>query len=132
MPTAHDITGMVFQDASAVLLARVVGSSGTPLAPSSIQSAEYTIFELDETDESVAQPVLGHTQQSLTVNSLLSSSLQHDSLWDVDAQGYNFRHELDATAHSPFPHAGLFYRVVYKLTPTSGQPIVIRFRLRAI
>ena len=46
--------------------------------------------------------------------------------------GYNFKHVLDVSEHQAFPTAGRAYRVVYELSPTSGQVILVRFRVHAI
>jgi hypothetical protein len=51
---------------------------------------------------------------------------------DAAASSYNFRHELDVTQHAAFAHVGMTYLLVYTITPTSGQPITLRYRLQCI
>ncbi len=60
---------------------------------------------------------------------VLFNSLQTDSLWTVDATGYNFRHVLDVSTSPAFAVAGRRYLVEYQLTPAVGQVIVVRFRI---
>ena len=52
--------------------------------------------------------------------------------WDVDPDGYNFKHTINVSSNPAFAVAGKSYRVVFTLTPTAGQVILVRFRLAAI
>jgi len=132
MPSASDVHGVVFKNGSATLLARVVGADGTPITQAAVASAKYTAYLLDEDEPDAATAVAGHTDASVDVASLVDDSLQNDDLWDVDDTGYNFKHVLDVSSHQVFTIAGRIYRVVFELTPTSGQVILVRFRLHAI
>jgi len=132
MANASDIHGVVFKNGSATLLARVVGSDGNPINQGHIASAAYTVYLLDESDPDAGTPVAGHTDVAVAVASLIYDSLQNDDLWDVDELGYNFKHVLDVSSNQAFAAAGRSYRVVFQLTPTSGQVILVRFRVHAI
>ena len=132
MPSASDIHGVVFKNGSATLLARVVGADGTPVTQAAVASAKYTAYLLDENDPDAATAVAGHTDASVDVASLIDDDLQNDDLWDVDDVGYNFKHVLDVSGDQVFTIAGRIYRVVFELAPTSGQVILVRFRLHAI
>jgi hypothetical protein len=77
-------------------------------------------------------PLAGHSAVSLAVAGVVYDALQTDPIWTRDAIGYNFRHVLDVSAHAAFPTAGRAYRIVYELTPASGQVILVRFRVHAI
>lgn len=132
MPTARDIPGVVFKHGSVVLLARIVGHDGRPITRAVIDSIQYTIEELDLFDLDYAESIAGHTGVPLDAGDVIFDTLQRDEIWDTDALGYNFRHEIDVSQHAAFLQAGLFYRVRYELTPEVGQPIVARFKLRAI
>jgi hypothetical protein len=132
MSNAADIQGVVFKNGSATLLARVVGSDGSAIGQADIASAKYTAYLLDETDPDAATAITGHVDVSVEVASLIYDSLQKDDLWDVDEVGYNFKHVLDVSSHQAFPVAGRIYRVVFALSPNSGQGILVRFRLHAI
>ena len=131
MPRALDIGGLVFRNGSAVMLARIVGSDGNPLVPATIASAKYTIVSLDPNNPNLETPIAGHTAVALTPSAILFATLQTGGLWDFDTTGYNFLHELDVSANQAFATAGLWYRICYDLTPTSGQVIVARFKVQA-
>ena len=133
MASAVDITGTVFKNGAATLLARVVGANAAPIKTTDISSAKYTVYELDTNDPDVGTPITGHTDVDITpASSLIFDTLQNDDLWDVDEEGYNFKHVVDITANPAFPKAGKSYRVVFTLTPNAGQAILVRFRLHAI
>jgi hypothetical protein len=132
MADAQDIHGTVFKNGSATLLARVVGMAGTPVAQSDVAAAKYSIYLLDEDDPDGQTPVTGHTNVSLAVSGVIFNSLQIDALWTKDAVGYNFKHVLEVGTQPAFAAAGRSYRIVYELTPTAGQVILVRFRVHAI
>jgi len=132
MGNASDIFGIVFKNGSATLLARVVGGDGTPVQQADIDSAEYGVYLLDEDDPDAATVVTGHDGVSIDVSSLIFDTLRTDSVWDVDETGYNLKHVLDVSAEEAFTEAGRSYRIVLELTPTSGQVILVRFRVHAI
>ena len=132
MADASDIHGVVFKNGSATFLARVVGAQGTPITQANTASAKYTASLLDENDPDAGAAITGHTDVAVDVASLIFDGLQTDDLWDVDATGYNFKHVLDVSGNQAFATAGRTYRVVFELTPTSGQVILVRFRVHAI
>ncbi len=132
MADAADMYGVVFKQGSFTLLARVVGADGQPVVQSDIASATYTAYLLDPNDPDAADPVAGHTDVYVPVASLIYEQLQNDALWDADEQGYNFKHVLDVSQNPVFTQAGQHYRIQFRLTPVSGQVIVVRFRLYAI
>lgn len=132
MPDAADIQGAVFKNGSATLLARVIGADGSPIQKADIRSARYTVALVDEDELDAQTPVAGHTNVAVSVAALVYDALQTDDLWDVDSTGYNFKHVLNVTSHQAFASAGRVYLVTFTLTPTSGQPILVRFRVHAI
>ena len=132
MPDAAEIYGIVFQKASATLLARVLGADGNPITPSQITAARYSVALVDDEDPTLLSPIPGHWEVALTPSTIIFATVQKDALWSVDETGYNFRHILDVTHAPAFPEAQRTYRVEYRLTPQTGQEIVVRFRLRAI
>ena len=69
---------------------------------------------------------------SIDVAALVYDTLQNDDLWDVDDTGYNFKHVLDVSTYPAFATAGRSYRIVFGLTPTGGQVVLVRFRVHAI
>ena len=132
MTDAADIPGAVFKEGSATLLARAVGADASPLTQSDLASARYTVALLDESDPDAATPVTGHTDVAVDVASLVYDTLQNDDLWDVDEEGYNFKHVLDVSANQAFATAGRSYRITFELVPASGQVILVRFRVHVI
>jgi hypothetical protein len=132
MASASDIQGVVFKNGSATLLARVVGADASPIAQADLSSAKYTAYLLDDNDADAAVPVAEHADVPVAVASLIYDDLQTDDLWDVDDDGYNFKHVLDVSSDQVFTIAGRTYRVEFELTPTSGQVILVRFRVYVI
>ena len=132
MPNAKDIYGTAFKNGSAILMARIVDSSGQNVQQSGIDLIEYSIFELDPCRPDNLTVVAGHDGVSLDVADVVFNSLQVGGLWTVDEVGYNFRHEIDVSAAEAFPKAGVQYQVRYELVPTSGQKTIVRFQLRVI
>jgi hypothetical protein len=132
MPDAQDIQGEVFKNGSAILLARVVGAGGAAVTRDEVAAIRYTACLLDDQDPDQQTPLDGHVAVSLSVADTIYDALQTDAIWTRDAIGYNFKHVLDVSSHQAFPTAGRSYRIVYELTPTSGQVILVRFRVHAI
>ena len=132
MPQAKDIFGTAFKNGSAILMARIVDSTGANVQQSALASIEYSIFELDPCRPDNLVVVAGHDGAELDVEDVVFNSLQTGGLWTVDAVGYNFRHEIDVSASEAFPKAGVQYQIRYELVPTSGQKTIVRFQLRVI
>ena len=65
-------------------------------------------------------------------NLLLQRAMNNDNVWTADSIGYNFLHVIDITTHPAFTVAQAIYLVEYKITPTSGQPIIVRFQISVI
>jgi hypothetical protein len=132
MSQAKDIFGTAFKNGSAVLMARIVDSSGANVQQAGIAAIEYSIYEIDPCRPDSLVAVTGHDGVSLVVADVIYNSLQTGGLWSVDAVGYNFRHEIDVSTSAAFPKAGVHYQVRYELTPTTGQKTIVRFQLRVI
>jgi hypothetical protein len=132
MPTARDWPALAFKNGSLVLLARVVGVDGQPLVRSQVSAASYTLSQLDPQDPDHESPVVGHTARPLLVADILFDSLQRDAAWEYDQLGYNFRHLLDVAAQPAFAAAGQAYRLRYELAVPGSQPVLVRFKIKAI
>ena len=132
MAAAADTYGTAFKNASVTLLARVVGKDGENIVQADIASAEYSVYLLDDQDADGRTAVAGHTDVALNVNDLIFNTLQNDSRWTVDEIGYNFRHALDVSENQAFGIAGRRFLVEFELTPSSGQVILLRFRINVI
>jgi hypothetical protein len=132
MAEAIDIHGTAFKNGSVTLLARIVGQNAANIGQASITAVKYTVFLLDDQNPDSRTAVADHDNVTLAVSSVIFNALQTDSLWTVDAIGYNFRHVLDVSTHAAFTIAGRRYLVEYRLTPTTGQTILVRFRINVI
>ena len=130
----QQVTGNVFINYSTVLLARVVDSRGELVAPASVLSASYTVFQLDPTGRSVVAVVSGHSGVSIAPAELLFSALQNTGEWTLaggDSTGYNLRFQIPTSAGQPFPAPAL-YRIEIALTPADGSPVwPVRFQVNA-
>jgi hypothetical protein len=129
---ASDTYGTVQKNGTATFMARVVDATDTPIQPTVIAAAQYSVYLLDDQDPDSWLAVDGHNGVALAVDQVVLDQLQADSLWTADTLGYNFCHELDVSACQAFPTAGRRYLVEYTLTPTLGQVIKVRFRVYAI
>ena len=131
MSIAADIEGGVFVNDSATLLARVVGADGSAITQASLSSAKYSAYLLDYLGKDVESNVTNHQDINCIVAMLIFNALQTDDLWDdYDATGYNLKWVLDVSANQIFTAAGRYYRIEFELTPTSGQVIRVRFKLK--
>ncbi len=132
MAGAKDIQGTVFQQASATFMARVEDSAGVQLNQAAVAAITYTVSEIIQGKPHVQRSIVGHEDGVLDKTVVVFNTLQNDSTWTVDSVGYNFRHEIDVSQFEAFLKAGEVYQVRYEVTPTTGQKIVFRFRVRCI
>lgn len=113
--------GPVFEDGGASVLARVYGPDGAAITQAAISTITCRVTA-KSSGASVATP-------TVTVADSVFDTLQDDALWeDVDDVGYNFKHDLPATA---FPTGGETYIVEYKFTPVSGAVFWVAVETRA-
>ena len=132
MAEAGDIHGTALKNGSATLLARIVGADAAPIVRADIDSIHYSVYLLDEDNADARTVVTGHDEVELAVAEVVFDALQTDALWNVDAEGYDFRHVLDVSANPAFAIAGRRYLVEHRLTPVTGQVILARFRIHVI
>lgn len=132
MPEFADIYGSVPRGGTLITLDRVVGWDGSAITQADIAAAEYSIYSLDEHDPDTRTAVEGHEAVALDPVAVIYDALQTDAVWDADASGYNFRHTLDVSDNEAFAVAGREYLIEYRLTPSSGQEILLRFRIQCI
>ncbi len=129
---SNDIYGTVEKGGTVSCLARVVGEDAAAINQSTIASATYSVFLLDDNDPDLRSAVSGYDAVSLAVSSIIFNSLQTDARWTADEVGYNFRHTIDISTNNAFAIAGRNYLIEYRLTPSSGQVIIVRFRVNCI
>ncbi|MGD9127357.1 MAG: hypothetical protein PVH19_08260 [Planctomycetia bacterium] len=130
---ALDIYGTVFKQGTVTCMARVVGDDVTPITAVDISAASCSIWLLDTGDVDSRTAVTGHQNATLTPGDVIFATLQtEDDRWTIDSIGYNFLHTIDVSTDDAFTQAGRDYLVEYRLTPVSGQVILLRFRFHAI
>lgn len=127
MPNAIDHRGFAFKGGTSTQLARVVGDGNVAITRATVSAISYTIYLVDPEDPDNDLAVAGHTDEDLVVASVVFDTLQTDSRWSVDATGYNFRHTIDVATDQAFAEADRRYRIVYTITPASGQAILLRY-----
>jgi len=132
MAEAADLHGSAMKNGTVTLMARIVGANGANLVQAGISAIQYSIYLLDDQDADARTAVTGHTDAGLTVSDVIFDSLQADAIWTVDTTGYNFRHVPDVSTNPAFAIAGRRYLVEYRITPTTGQVILARFRINVI
>lgn len=113
---------LVMEDGGAQTMARVLANDATNAQQADISSITYKVFDIDNSNTETATG-------TLTVSDVIFDTLQTDARWSVDTTGYNFRHEVPATA---FPTGGNRYQIEYKCTPASGQVFWVVFGPRAL
>ena len=137
MPTAKILTGVVYQNRSAIMLARIVGidysgstvtGEGKQIQQSDVSALTYSVIDLvTET------AVTNHDAVSIysTITSWVFNTLQTPAIWTgkVDATGYNFRYTMATTA---FPTAARKYRVEFKFTTTGSIVSTVPFDVQSL
>ena len=127
-PTAKqswvEIVVQAFQRGTAELVARVKNWKGADLIPTDVSSILYTIYGMDAVGGQRGDPIMGYRSVALTPSAVVLASV----ISDAYASNYNFKH---IPAASPWLTAG-WYQVEYTITLSSGEPIVVRFKVKVI
>jgi hypothetical protein len=132
MPETIDIYGTAFKNGSATLMARVVHQTGANIVQADLSAIQYSVYLLDDQNADSRTAVAGHSNVALTIANVVFNTLQTDAIWTADTTGYNFRHIMDVSTQTAFAVAGRRYLVEYRMTPTAGQIILVRFRINVI
>ena len=124
MPVAVLTTQFVWEDASAVLMARIRGNDGLNITQSNVTSIAVSVF--DRNDKANASSTAAPSVASTVFDTLQTS----DPRWTTDATGYNFKYEMPAS----FLFGETIYRVEIVFTPTSGDvfPLVYELSIRPL
>lgn len=132
MPQAQDIHGTVNRGSTCTNMRRVTGADAANIVQADISTITYSIFLLDDQEADSRTAVAEHQDVDVAVADTIFDTLQTDGRWTEDATGYNFRHTVDVSSNAAFAVAGRRYLIEYKLTPGSGQVIIVRFRVNVI
>ena len=117
--------GTVLEDSGSVFMARARLASGAYITQAAISTITYRVWDINPT--TYTEITAG--AQTLVVASVVFDALQTAFPWTKDETGYNFKHEMPAAS---FPNGKGPYRVEYKVTPVSGQPFFMLFKVAAI
>lgn len=134
-----DVTGEVPEGGTAILTRRVLGNAGVAITQASLTGVAYTIYAFDPNTKT-RTAVAHHQDVTVDKADCIFDTLQLDQFWkNADGQypdqlGYNFRHQPVhiASGTKAFAAACVSYIVEYTLTPSSGEPILLRFLLNCI
>jgi hypothetical protein len=118
--SAKIVSATVWEDATAVMLARLLGADGDEVVQADISSIACKVF--DSSGVQIVAP-------SIVVSSVIYETLQTGSEWTVDSLGYNFRHALPTTA---FPTGGETYIVEYVFTAADGSVFPVVYKAKAL
>jgi hypothetical protein len=124
---AEDIHTTAFKNGTARLCARLY-KDGADIHRADVSTIVYSVFLLDDQDPDARTAVSGHSAVSLAAADVIFDALQTDS----QASDYNFRHVIPVAAHPAFTIAGRNYLVEYTISPTTGEKIILRFRVHVL
>jgi hypothetical protein len=119
------------EQASAVLMARIVDRTGAEIRPSHVSSIEYSLYEIDPFWPEHLTVVCGHRDVPLCVTEVLSDALQTGSRWSVDDVGFNFQHEITFVGRAKSHDASTRCELRYEFAMTGGEEAIVRFQLRS-
>ena len=132
MHLTRDIRKTVFENGSAVLMARIVDRDGVCIRRDQVASIGYSMDELRPHDAPRRKQALKSNYTRLNVDEVFFDSLECGRLWTVDVAGYNFRHEIHASPDGAFPKLGRLYEIRYAFIPKIGAATIIRFHVRIV
>lgn len=135
MANASATQGVVFENGTATLMARITGDADAAITQADISSVAYTLYLLDADypdNPDTRTAITGHSAAAVAVSACVYDSLQTGSPWSKDSTGYNFKHTIDVSTNAAFTLAGRQYLVCWSLTPESGQVIRHDFLLSCI
>lgn len=104
-------------------MARIRAVSGSYITQAGVTSIACVVKDITaDSTTTIISP-------TITVASVVFDALQTTAAWSFDDTGFNFKHDLAATA---FPDAGHVYHVEYKFTPTSGSVFYVVYHVTAL
>lgn len=104
------ITGTIFEDGGATILARIVGWDGNNLTQASLTGITYVIKNLNTDTVVVAST-------ALTVSTVIYDTLQTTAIWSEDSTGFNFKHHI---ADTVFSDGSTKYSIEYIFDPSAA------------
>ncbi len=113
MVNAKIFYGTVFSGSSAVFLARVVGEYSEALKRSDLSAAFYSASIIDPIFPNRFTAIPGHENVPLDLETVFFNALRTDQSWNVDSDGFNFRHIPDISENPLFTEPQRFYQLNY-------------------
>jgi len=104
------ITGTIWEDGGATLLARIIGWDGNNLTQASLTSIAYSITNMNSNAQVVAPT-------ALAVATVIYDTLQTTAIWTEDTTGFNFKHHIASTV---FADGFSKYAVEYIFDPAAA------------
>lgn len=121
----NDIYTTAHKNGTRRLDARVRNWDGDDILQADISSIAYTAYLLDASNPDARTAITGHSAVSLTVADVIFDTLQTDEY----SSNFNFSHTPPIGTTNLFTIAGRDYLIEYTITPTSGEKIIVRFRV---
>ncbi len=125
---------------SVVLMARLVDRLGRAIGPADVRSIDCSLHRDAGDGASSREADVSRAGRALCIGKVLFAELRHDTGWDSDDAGYNFRHRVmiprvaasGAPSPQPSPQGSgsRCYEVRYVFTQVTGEETVVRFRIR--
>jgi hypothetical protein len=113
-------TGVVWEDSTPFLMARIEGTDGDLITQADVSSIAYTSVDMHGDTTSAV------SSGALVVAATVFDTLQTDSRWTVDSTGYNFGFLLPAAC---IPEGDRCYSIDVVLTMASGGSIPVVWKL---
>ncbi|MDO4425006.1 MAG: hypothetical protein Q4D17_04500 [Planctomycetia bacterium] len=112
-------------------MARIVGEYSEVLKRSDLSSAFYSASLIDPIFPDRFTLIPGHENVSLDLETVFFNALRTDQSWDLDADGFNFRHIPDISEKPLFEESRRFYQLdyVFNLKDSSRLPARVIFRI---
>jgi hypothetical protein len=120
-----DVYTTAFKNGTRRLDARVRNWDGDDILQADISSIAYTAYLLDASNPDTRTAIDGHTAVTLDKADVIFDTLQTDEY----SSDYNFSHTPPIGTTNLFTIAGRDYLIEYTITPTSGEKIIVRFRV---
>ncbi len=114
-------------------MARLVDRRGRTLTPDAVHSIEYSVYALCERSLQIKEALVDHFERQLLAHEVVLPRLRRRRPWDVDYQGYNFRHQFKIDRRNESSaQKQTHYEIRYVITEAAGEKSVVRFRVRMV
>lgn len=123
MPQPTLIRTEVWEGGNVNLMSRVLGLDNNPIFQAGVTGGASGVISVDVYDMSSATPDTAVYSTTLTCSAVIFTTLQTDSYWTRDGEGYCFRHMMSASNFTM--NGGKKYRVCYRIPSVSFGTIPV-------